>query len=268
VSKNFYPLISHLIREVSKLSAFGGIGMFSLDYFGQEDGKVGKKELEGYIETLKAMEMYKPGSPLSCGLTANAFCYIFMGQRKPDNDCSDLKTLKEVIADRRQRLIRIDLKGHAYVIEQVDTTARWGEPIGNVYQSNIAVIGGGDKVGIDLQEYLDENPNPVKLNEYLDELGRLASGGSDPSAPVAVDKKIDLYKKLYTTPKYFDKPDAQAITPELFNAHAGSLALHRLGYGDIDERNVLKAVNSILVAYGNLSGANQARDIYFTRCWG
>ncbi len=150
MSKNFFPLISHLIREVSKLNAYGGVGMLALDYYGQMDGKVGDKELQGYIKTLKDMDMFKPSQPLSCGLTANAFCYIFMNKRTPGTEC-DLSKLLEVIKDRRQRLIRIDLKSHAYVVEQIDTTKNFGEPLGNVYQSNIAVIGGGDEVGINLQ---------------------------------------------------------------------------------------------------------------------
>lgn len=260
MSKNFCPLISHLIREVSKFNAFGGVGMMALDYYGQMEGKVDKGKVEGYVELLKQAGMFAPSEPLSCGLTANAFCYVFMDKRMPGNQC-DLATLKELIADRKQRLIRIDLMGHSYVIEQIDTTVRWAEPIGNVYQSNIAVIGGGDRVGINLQEYLDGQTNPVKLNAYFDEMERLTSG----DAPV--DERVDLYKKLYTTPGYRSNPLADEITQGSFQAKAASVAIRRLSYDSINERHVLKAVNAILVAYGNLSGANQARDIYFTRCW-
>ncbi len=248
-----------MIHQVSKLNAYGGVGMVAIDYYGQEGG-VGKKQLKEYVEVLKSMDMFKPEQPLSCGLTANAFCYIFMDKREPGNKC-DLDTLTRVIADRRQRLIRINLKGHAYVVEQIDTTKNWGEPLGNVYQSNIAVIGGDDRVGINLEEYLDEHPNPVKLNNYLRQLTEVSSDVT----PVA--QRIDLYKKLYTTPTYRANPQAEEITTTRFEAKAKGVGVHRLGYDTINERHVLKAVNAILVAYGNLSGANEARDIYFTRCW-
>lgn len=42
----------------------------------------------------------------------------------------------------------------------------------------------------------------------------------------------------------------------------GNLGLRRIGYDAVDECHVLKAVNMILVAYGNLSGANEARHMY------
>src|ERR1043165_4594865 len=95
-------------------------------------------------------------------------------------------------------------------------------PIGNIYQSNIAVIGGGEDVGINLQEYLDAHSNPVKLNDYFDELERLATGATP------VDDRIELYKKLYTTPGYQQNPQAKPITPERFTEKAGSVGIRRL----------------------------------------
>jgi len=261
--RNFLPLISHLIREVSREDAMGARGKLAFQLYGESlNGRFDKarfEECEQSIRMLEEMDMLEHGMALSCGLTANTFCQIFTGSARLRHSCT-LPELKELIKDRQARIIRIDLAGHAYVIEQVDSRDGWSKPQGNVYQSNVAVIGNSE-LGITLKKYLDENPNPVDLAAYLAQLERLTSALT-PGA-----ERVDLYKQLYTAPSYLANPQVKPITPQTLAAANSSLEIKGISHQSFEERDVLRGVNKILAGYRNLNGSNQARDIYFTRCW-
>jgi len=261
--RNFLPLISHLIREISREDAMGARGKLAFQLYGESmSGQFDKarfQECEKTIRMLEEMNMLEHGMALSCGLTANTFCQIFTGGARLRNTCS-LSQLGQIIKDRQARIIRIDLVGHAYVIEQVDTRDGWSKPKGNVYQSNVAVIG-NDELGITLKKYLDENPNPVDLADYLAKLGRLAS------AHTPAEERLDLYKKMYTAPSYLANPQVTPITSETLAEASATLAIKRISYQSFEDRGVLRGVNKILAGYRNLNGSNLARDIYFSRCW-
>jgi hypothetical protein len=258
--RNFLPLIGHLIREISREDAMGAKGMLAYQCYGESDnGKVDRASLEDTIQMLTGLDMLQHGMVLSCGLTAKTFCRIFTGSAELANTCT-LAELRELVKDRRARLIRIDLRGHAYVIEQVESTENHLTPRGNVYQSNIAVIANSE-LGISLKKYLDENPNPVDLHSYFDQLATVTSD----DAPAST--RLDVYKKLYTAPSYLSNPEVKSITEQDLTEASASLEVTRLSYQDFEERNVLRGVSEILSAYRNILGANQARDIYFSRCW-
>lgn len=288
MARNFYPLISHLILEVSKLTAVGNVRSQSLRYRGNETKQdqlrrlagargAGKHALQYYAEwgkvptdkldemvtqagMLENLGIISPGAPLSCGITANAFCHIFLGKPIPSTQCS-LEEMMKKVKDRKQRLIRVQLPGHVFVIEQLETIRGWGVPQGNVYQSNIAVLGSSDTIGITLKQYLEEHKNPVRLSEYLAALALLSSEKTDPG------ERVKTYKELFTTQSYLKDKRLKDIEKKLFEAKSKPAGKAKLYYESFDERHVLKVVNMILTAYGNLSGAAEARDIYFSRCW-
>lgn len=258
--RNFLPLISHLIREISREDAMGAKGLLAFQFYGEATGgEVDRKRLDETTQMLEQLGMLQYGMALSCGLTANTFCQIFTGKNELANTCT-LPELRQVVNDRCARLIRVDLQGHAYVIEQVETTQGHAKPRGNVYQSNVAVIANSE-LGIGLKKYLDENPNPVDLHSYLDQLAVVTSKESP--API----RLEVYKKLYTAPSYLRNPEVKPITEKDFAEASASLDVKRLSYQDFEERSVLRGVNAILSAYRNIRGADEARDIYFNRCW-
>jgi hypothetical protein len=258
--RNFLPLITHLIREISREDAMGARGLLAFQFYGESaSGQIDRKRFDQTVKTLEEMSMLEYGMVLSCGLTANTFCQIFTGRAQLAHTCS-LAELKELVKDRQARIIRVDLQGHAYVIEQTDTAHTWRKPQGNVYQSNVAVIG-NSALGITLKKYLDENPNPVDLEGYLGQLAVVSS------ATAPAQDRLDLYKKMYTAPSYLKNPQVKPITEQAIAEASASLEVKTLSYQDFEERDVLRGVNAILSAYRNIRGTSEARDIYFTRCW-
>ena len=259
--------------------------MAGLGYLGDLDDQRRKDaEKKGFAQAatqakqLVEWGVYEP-AVTSCGLSANAFCVIFTRRKALTNVCT-LGQLQQVVQDRNQRLIRIDLHGHSYVIEQIDTSKPPLPPRGNVYQSNMAVIGNSE-LGITLHKYLHEQVNPVALDGYLDELSVVTSSATD--APT----RAKLYTKLYTTRTYRANPDVKPINTYKVHAARHSLEVRQVSYQSFQEKDVLNGVYTVFMAYAYwlkglgkknpfadtmaghlLLSANQVRDIYYTRCGG
>ena len=106
-----------------------------------------------------------------------------------------------------------------------------------------------------------ERGNPVDLEGYLDQLAAVSSR----DAPAQT--RLDLYKKMYTAPSYLKNPEINPLTEQAIVEASASLEVKNLSCQDFQERDVLRGVNAILSAHRNIRGANEARDIYFTRCW-
>jgi hypothetical protein len=164
-----------------------------------------------------------------------------------------------LVQDGRRRVIRITTRGHTFVIEQVPTAEGKGPPEGNVYQSNVAVVNNVGHLGIAIEKYLRENPNPVDLDAYLGDLADLTSGGKP------VWTRLSLYKKLFTTKSYRNNPEVRRITSEEFEASADGLNIQSITWQFFNESDVLQNVLKILNApeYHNTVAAFRAKRLFF-----
>jgi hypothetical protein len=249
MSRNFLPLISLLIEEVAKVSNGVAAGQLALEAYGTE-GTVSQAVVTNSVATTQEfiqLGLLEPGNnPMSCGVTANAICLVFTRRKEPMNSCANIDALKGVVSDGKQRLIRIDLKGHSYVLEQVKAAT----PTANVYQSNIAVIG-NPGIGIGLEEYLEQHSNPVKLLPYLDQVNAVSSS----STPMA--RRATAYNQLYTTPK------VTAPTSSVFQSSAAKCEVNKITWQYFKEEDVLSGIEEIFSAYGNVLGKFRAKKLYY-----
>ena len=257
MAQNMLELITHLVDCV-EADASGKGKLAYQTYSG--GGQINRDDFVSNVAMLQPLGMMPPpGTAISCGAMANVLCHVFTKTRELGSQC-DLAGLVNLVKDRAPRLIRIDLRGHSYVIEQIDTRAS-SEPLGNVYQSNIAVLSNPD-LGITMYKYLHEHQNPVKLLDYLAELAVVA----DPKAQA--EKRQQLYLKLFTVPTYLGNPETK--DPKIKDAKKPSgedvCEISKLSYQNYEHKDVLSGVQTIL-KFVNLGEMAGAQDIYY-RCVG
>lgn len=251
---NFLKLIAFLVDEFSAEGPGGMETKLAFQLFGENNGAIPLDRQAGARQTIEMMMklgLFDSGAALSCGLTANALCLVFLGTTQPANLCGSLAALRLAVADGQRRLIRIDQSSHSFVIEQLESPAI----IGNLYQSNIAVLGNSE-FGIRMQKYLREHDNPLDINGFLDDLDTLASASAPPS------QLLDLYNKRFTVPSYRANPDTKPITESVVAGNLAKLNINRLSWQAFADQAILDGIEMIMKAAWNLDGATKARKLW------
>ena len=263
MAKNLLALITFLVEELQKPGTRGFLGRAafqSVAATGTADATsmaTARQNAEMY-QQINMAEVLEPGAALSCGVTANALCRIFAGTAQFANTCTGLDALRTLVADGRQRAIRITMAGHTFVIEQVQTVGSDAPPQGNIYQSNVAVINNTGHLGITIKKYLRENPNPVNLDTYIESLINLTGTG------LPAWTQLSIYKDLFTVKSYRNNPEVHPITSDELTASRGSLAITGITWQYFRENDVLDNIVAILNApeYRNVFAATRAREIF------
>ncbi len=255
MAQNMIELISHMIDCVEADAT--GKGKLAYNSY-SEKGQIKRDDFQETVTMLSPLGMMpERGVAISCGETANVLCQVFAKTRLLANECS-LNNLSKVVKDRAPRIIRINLRGHNYVIEQIDTRLS-GQPMGNVYQSNIAVLSNPD-YGITMYKYLHEHTNPVKLLDYFKNLAVV----SDPKA--GIDKRRKLYLNMFTVPTYLQNPKTKP--PKMQDVKNSSnkdvLEIVKVSYQGYRHQDVLTGVQTIL-KFVNLKQMVASQSIYY-RC--
>ena len=248
--RDMLPLITHMLDSVEADQS--GRGNFAIESF--SNGGIVRDEFVATANMLAPMDMLtKPGTAIACGTTANALCHVFAKQTPLANVAASINALRVVIADCHSRIIRIDLKSHSYVIEQIDTV---GTPRGNVYQSNVAVLSNPD-LGITMHKYLHENANPVDLDTYLQNLELISTEAT------LKQTRQQLYLSMYTAPSYLQNREVHA--PNIDDAGTGDnykLAVRLITYQNFNSVDVLSGVQRILT-FTNMTRMVESQAIYY-----
>lgn len=255
--KSCLPLISYLIERLADDGEEGLRLRVAFNLYG--DGPVTTENVAEVLETYGEMvgEVFPPGMAISCGLTANVFCKIFTGSRTLDHENVTLGDLRSTVTTRRAQLLRINLAGHAYVIEQVSTQKDHGAPTGNIYQSNIAVLGNPD-LGISLHKFLREHANPIEIDGHLDSMAKLTLSS------VSVGERLEIYKALYTTPSYLENSEVKEITTDIFKADVELLQFKSAAYQIFERASVVERLRQLFSAASHESGVNEINKIALT----
>ncbi|HEX2732596.1 MAG TPA: hypothetical protein VHM70_13380 [Polyangiaceae bacterium] len=251
--RNMLPLITHLIDSIEADQT--GRGNLALQFFGENRGTIDRDAFTSQAEMLEPLGLLPPpGTAISCGTTATALCYVF-GKCSPFANEVNVQQLRGVIQDGKSRVIRIDQESHSYVIEQFETSA--GPAMGNVYQSNVAVLSNGE-LGITMYKYLHEHTNPVNLDQHLQNIALLA----DQSIPK--DRRQEVYLQMYTVPTYLRNPEVKPpkIEDALTSTGRYLLSVKKLTYQDFRSPDVLAGVQRILT-FSNLGRMAAAQQIYY-----
>jgi hypothetical protein len=257
MNRDCRSLVGYLIHAMSKATPTGlrlraafaryaDFGSVNADQVGEILGMLGDF----------AEEQLAADGAVSCGQSANAFCYMFVKSNMPETSCNNLLDLARVVLDIRQRIIRITLGGgHTYVIEQTDAPADGKTAMGNIYQSNIAVLGNPD-FGVTLQSFLAEQGNPVKISSHLAELAILAAPAMEPA------KKLPIYKRLFTTNAYFQIHGTKEVTTAHIVKAGKSISFTEARYQDFSTADVVEQIRSIFLAAGDAKGFKDIGLLY------
>lgn len=265
MARNFQALIELLVNELEKPSV-AYLGRAALNAMA-ETGKVSDETMSEALTQVQEFRqsedlayLLEPGVALSCGVTANAFCRIFAGTEQFANSCTSLDALRRLVADGRQRVIRISMYGHTFIIEQTKTPGPKAELRGNIYQSNVAVINNAWHLGITIQKYLRENPNPVDLDDYIGKLITLTSSG------IPSWTQLSIYKKLFTVKSYRNNPNVRRITSDELIAERSNLTIKSITWQFFNESDVLQNICKIFNAkeIENTVAAHEAKRLYFS----
>jgi hypothetical protein len=250
-------LIGYLIQAMAQDTATG-LRLRAAFARYADFGSVTAEHVNGILDALGdlAQEELAADGAVSCGQSANAFCYIFAQANMPETRCVNLVELARVVLDIRPRIIRITLGGgHTYVIEQTDSPADGKTAMGNIYQSNIAVLGNRE-VGVTLQSFLAEQGNPVRLSGHLADLAILAAPAMAPAT------KLPIYQRLFTTNAYFRLPRTHAVTTADIVKAGKSICFTEARYQDFSTADVAEQVRSIFLAAGDAVGTRHVGLIY------
>jgi hypothetical protein len=248
--RNMLPLITHLLDSVEAEPT--GRGNFAIESF--SNGQINRDDFTATVNMLEPIDgLTKPGTAIACGTTANTLCHVFAKRTPLSNVAPSVHALRGIVSDCRSRVIRVDLMSHSYVIEQIDSLER---PLGNVYQSNVAVLSNPD-LGITMHKYLHENPNPVLLDRYLQDLAAVSDESTSKQTRQA------LYLAMYTAPSYLKNPLVHP--PNISDATTSSvykLAMRQITYQDFRSVDVLSGVQRILT-FTNMAAMVKSQEIYY-----
>ena len=129
---NFLKLITFLVDEFSAEGPGGMETKLAFQLFGENSGTIPlDRQADARVTTdmMIKLGLFDTGAALSCGLTANALCLVFLGTIQPANVCGNVGALRAAVADGQRRLIRIDQSSHSFVIEQPESPGI----VGNLY---------------------------------------------------------------------------------------------------------------------------------------
>ncbi len=237
-NKSFHRLIAFLLEGLGRSTrATTTLACYGLT----DDGNVTKEMVDFAIET---DQDFRPEDAISCGVTANAFCFLFAKAKKLAVECT-LAELVQRVKDAAPRVIRLDSANHSYVLEQIDTRGTPAKPLANVYQSNVGVIGDPlprnaiiQEKGITHLQYLREMKNPVDLGAYLEKVGKIVEKKG------TLQERFDLYKEAYIVGSFTGK-DKVSLTAFQKAEAAGKFAF-RFSHQIFAEQSVLDGAVHLL----------------------
>ena len=113
-------------------------------------------------------------------------------------------------------------------------------------------------LGITIQKYMKENPNPVDLNGYIGKLGGLTS------ATLPSWTQLSIYKDLFTVKSYRNNPNVHRITSDELMSERAGLSITRITWQYFNEYDVLNNLLKIFQApqYNNVMAATKARLLF------